>query len=728
MRKNYVLWLDESGKFENEQLAKKNKRKPSMIGGFLLEKKSAKTIDFDALILAEKNHAMDLDYLDKRDYVLPVLERMRDEYSGRQVFFENAEYAEEDSNRQLYLRIMAEGLVQLMQTLNAEHESVTLEVLIARRQDMTAHMSRRRIQEPEYVQVLEKCIESKKKERRIRLHKSSRLKIDVQPAHENPCLQLADFACNTRLTRDSMAFQDVKERVAGLYLDAYIFSLNEISSENYINRCLVQGHFADAIMELYTTLDTLNRKKYLKRIAQRMKNTAYRLVKSQMKQLNTDLVSYLAKEDDFEVGEKILKRMEAELIPCLESFNLPYQKLYFTLLIQLSDMFLREGDLISARRTLETCRNLQKSLGDCLEEVFSHYQLQEKEALLAINEFDFENGSRIMREACHSFQTILEAVEQDEFLRLRFSDIRSEYLGDALCMLLYAEMFLQRTYPERYPKLCELSDLALKQYPDEEGELERHRQYRSRIEAEQGNYRSALLWLILAKTERLEGNGVPSEDYPISDDIIYRFLEMVCNTEPKISCQYYLMYYLLIMAEAANVGDPFADQMHQILLKQERLCSISELREEPENPDYLEINIKSVQREISGISYHPMEVVFWKYASYLMKKDRLEAALSYYKKAALICFKYKNYNQLYITGIGIETERIYCMYCAGKKTFAEKAFTELLLRVNELLKTPLSEVTLTFVRSMKELLEASQLRTADPHPEKLWEASRKITY
>jgi GTP-binding protein EngB required for normal cell division len=237
---------------------------------------------------------------------------------------------------------------------------------------------------------------------------------------------------------------------------------------------------------------------------------------------------------------------------------------------------------MSARRTLETCRNVQKELGDCLEEVFSYYQLQEKEALLAINEFGFEHGSKIMKETCHSFRTILEAVERDEFLKLRFPDIRSEYLGDALCMLLYAEMFLQRTHPERYPKLCELSDLALKQYPDEEGELERHRQYRSRIEAEQGNYRSALLWLILAKTERLEGNGVPAEDSPISEDTIEQFLDMVCNTEPKISCQYYLMYYLLIMAEAANVGDPFADLMHRVLLKQERLCSISELKKELE--------------------------------------------------------------------------------------------------------------------------------------------------
>ena len=725
MRKQYELWLDESGTFEDEKKAKLTNRKPSLIGGFLLEKKIAETIDFDGLIDASRNHAMDLTNEDKKEYILPVLERMEKEYSARQVFFENAEYEEEDSNRQLYLRVMAEGLLQLMQTLNAEHESVVLEVLIARRQDMSAPVPRRRIQEQEYIRALEKCIEHKKKERKIRLNKYSQLKFEVRPAHTSQKIQLADFACNTRLTRDSAAFADVKNRVAALYLNAYLFSLSEIGSENYVKRCLAQGYFSDAIMELYTTLDRMDRKKYLNIIVKRMENTAYRLVKAQMKKLEAELVSYLAKEDDYEIGERILKRMEAELIPCLKVSGLPYLKLHFCLLLQMADMFLREGDLQSARRVLVNCRTVQKELGDSLEEVFSYYQLQEKEALLEINEFDFESGCKRMREVCSGFQTLMRAIEQDAFLGKRFVNIRSEYYGDALCMLLYAEMFLQRTYSERYAELCAFSDLAMKQYPKAEGELERHRQYRSRIEAEQGNYERALAWLILAKMEHVE---ILASDGPIQKAQILEFLNRVCNTEPVISCQYYLMYYVLIMTEAVYRDNVLADVMYQALAEQERLLKICGVRTEVVNLEYHEVNIRSVHREVTGISYHPVEVVFWKLASYYMQKGKYETALAHYRKATAICSKAENYSQMRIVGFGIEAERILCLYRAGKKQDAVKAAANLNLSIKEMMKLPLRKSTRDFVCRMEKFVTESQLSSQNPDPEKLWEAARMITY
>lgn len=108
-------------------------------------------------------------------------------------------------------------------------------------------------------------------------------------------------------------------------------------------------------------------------------------------------------------------------------------------------------------------------------------------------------------------------------------------------MKIYADMFLQREDTALYTQLCEASDLALKQYPQMQGELERHRQYRSHIEAETGNYKEALQWLIQAKLY---------EKREIDTAEICKFLQAVETTEYRISCRYYLMYYLVIMAEA----------------------------------------------------------------------------------------------------------------------------------------------------------------------------------
>ena len=45
MNKNFELWLDESGHFENQHELEGTTRKPSLIGGFLVEEEVADKID-----------------------------------------------------------------------------------------------------------------------------------------------------------------------------------------------------------------------------------------------------------------------------------------------------------------------------------------------------------------------------------------------------------------------------------------------------------------------------------------------------------------------------------------------------------------------------------------------------------------------------------------------------------------------------------------------------------
>ena len=116
MIKRYELWLDESGQFKQESELKEKNLKPSFVGGILVEKSMLGKIPFDEMIDENRNHAMNVTDSDKREYILPVLECLKDEYNARQVFFENADYEDDKSNRQLYLRIIAEGLLQLLQT------------------------------------------------------------------------------------------------------------------------------------------------------------------------------------------------------------------------------------------------------------------------------------------------------------------------------------------------------------------------------------------------------------------------------------------------------------------------------------------------------------------------------------------------------------------------------------------------------------------------------------
>lgn len=718
MAKKFELWLDESGKFEDDR-AKKVKENPSLIGGVLVEKDIVNNIEFEKLVSEDHNHATEMDKQEKKRYLLDTLEKVKEEYSGKLFYIENPNYIYEKSNRQLYLRMMAEGLLQLMQVLNAENESIELDVIIAQRQDVTAQGSQRRINEKEYVSLLQKYIDNKKKQNKILLHEKSKLSFYVDSAYRNQKLWLADYASHIRYRRNSALFKDSKARLQRLFSDAYLFTINEVSTSSYINRLLSNNMVADAIYEAFITTEKIDLNKELKKICDRMQKTSYRLVKSQLKQFAADIVSYAANEDDYEVGERLLKKINTEFIPMLKTRKFPYENCQFHILIQLIDMFLREGDIIAARQALEECKEVQQLFGNSLENVFSYYQIVEKEAVLLIDEFRYEEANELMGKTCKSYQNIMNAIVNDSNLKERFPNIKSEYFGDALCMKIYAEMFLQRKSPEKYEQLCEESNLALSQYPDSEGELERHRQYRSHIELEAGNYEEALQWLMKAKAYK---------DTSVEVIDIRDFIYSVDTTEYMISCQYYLMYYLLIMAEASRAGDLLADKMYDVVCEQNDFLKKSGILLENEQKDqFEEIDIRNAVPLASGISYHPLEIVHWKWASYHYYHKQYANAVPYYESAYKICFKYSNYDTMRITGLGILSEMICCLLEEDNKRLAISKYEILLNKINELLEKNLPNETKALLSQMYE--QAKEAMTEDGlNKEKIYQLSRRITY
>lgn len=698
----YQLWLDESGDFKDEAAKRSQRMKGSLVGGILVREEAAGKIPYGELISRGKNHATELSGSEKKEYVLPMLERLNEQFGAQEVFFENAEYEDSLSNRQLYLRIMAEGLLQLMLRLNAVNEDVQLKVLIARRQDADAPADiQQRIQEKEYIHAIQACIKRKKKERRLILHRASALSFHIGIANRTEKLQLADFACNTRLTRDSAAFRQERERLDKLYENAYIFSLSEISSETYINMCLTQGMLSDALIELYTTQDKLDRQEIIDLICDKMEKWSYRLMKSQLRQCGTKLVGLIAQEDDYEIGESMLKAINKELTPRFLSFGGNFAEFQFVILINLADMYLREGDILEARTVLDQCGQVHLRMGEQLEHLLSYYQLQEKLALYDIVSFQYEKAQKRLENTVESFQHIMEAVKGDKNLSGRFPNVESEYLGDALCMLLYAMMFRQRKNPHLYDEMRRYSDLAMGQYPANEGELERHRQYRSHIELEAGNLEAALGYLMQAKTY---------EAYErVTKGDIEKFLDAVAESEVTVSCQYYLMYFLLIMEAARRKRHPMADWMHQALQAQKRLYGIMEIpekgKEYPKEDFPNKINLVQVQEKATKIQYHPMEIVYWKYGSFLRQnteeRDR-KRARHYLRRAEELCFKYPEYLTMRITGLGIEGELIQLLCEDKKRQEAEKRKKDLERKMNEILELELDQGTRTFVRSLKE--------------------------
>ena len=644
----FELWLDESGDFKNEAKKRDRGKRPSLVGGILFPKKQLHQLSIRELIDSSLNHATELSGSQKVEYILPTLERLKG-YGAIEVFFENAAYEDCDTNRQLYLKIIAEGLLQLTQRLNSQYEDVCIHVLIARRQDRdsTDHAI---IQRSEYISALRACITKKISEHKAMFSSSTAFDFQIEIANQTDKLILADFACNTRLTRSSEAFREVRSRVDALYEDALVFTMSEVTSESFIKVSLTEGNIADAVIELFTTRDSLDIGKITNLIIAKMKTMSHRLVKAQLHQLESSIASLIFGESDYEAGERLLIRLNNLFVNRVIKNLFDAYRLSFTVLLLLSDMYLREGDIVNAKNALAMCEKAQKKTEESLESLFRYYQLQEKSALYEIDSFQYRKAWKRMQKCSKLFETILGAVSDNGGINGRYLKIRSEYYGDSLCMRIYAGMFLQSKEPVMYKKLCKLSDQALEQYPDTKGELERHRQYRSRIEAEAGNYSEAASWLMQAKMYQRPD---------LTEDNLIRFLNQICDSEEEISRRYYLMYYVIIMCLAQEHESEIADLLFCSLERQKRMRDefFALFRERQQQED-ISRELEKVKEYKTDILYHPVEIICWKYGKILCKRGKIKEGSFLLRKAVESSFRFDGYITMRVTGLCIASEAI----------------------------------------------------------------------
>lgn len=255
MQHEYELWLDESGSFirDNENKINNNYH-PSLVGGWLV-KNSIKINDLNKYIVSESNgnnyHASGMSSSEKNK-ILQAIDYLKNKCKAETVFFINKELIDVNDNGELYLRIMASGLLQLLQELNAKGESVKLSVIIARRIDVS-NMNKKVIENEEYKKTLNNYIKQKKAMKRITFSEDTEISFIVDTARKNVKLIMADYICNTKLTLSSRKFNDEeRKKINKIISSGYQFSLTEDTSENIIKQSLVKGNISDALFELVT--------------------------------------------------------------------------------------------------------------------------------------------------------------------------------------------------------------------------------------------------------------------------------------------------------------------------------------------------------------------------------------------------------------------------------------------------------------------------------------------
>ncbi len=743
MAREYELWLDESGKFENEKDNASDLEQfpkgfhPSLIGGWLVDYGKCNHSDFERFVISaptgDEHHAAGMNAGAGKRMILDGMKTVHETYGGRIVLFENKEL-KDYGNRELYLRLMASGLLQLLQELNATSESIKLHVIIARRMDMTA-ADNKEIEDKEYINMLGRYISAKKRVGHIRLHEDTEMSIAIDSARKDNRLKMADYVCNTELTLHSGKFSEKeKSFFADMTKDAFAYSFEENTTANIIEAELAQGNIADALVETVFNTKGSAFTKMLKTIGNKISTMGYRGAKVQLDQCTKEFTTYVYMEDDFERSEEFLAKTLDKVIPSFEKLNLPCERFKFSIELLLTDMFLREGDIEAAANEMKKCRTAEAALPASLENMLYYYQLIEKEALLCIDSFDFRKGAELMNGACEGFKGILECITLVDSLKKRYPNIISEYYGDALCMKIYAELFLQRFSPELYPSLKEDSDIALKQYGPHEGELERHRQYRSVIELQNGDFVTAAKWLLMTQPGKINMSSLET-DTPLTKNDFDAFLKSVITGEGKSARRYYLMYYVKIMAEAALANNDIADMMALALKDNPGIQDAEDIKDTASyrtdhGTQVSEQRVKSLDhviRPAKYVDYHPLEVNYWKQATYEFAGKKYAAAEKQYEKALKVCYTYSNYIQLAVIGFGIWSEYIVCLLDQGKERKAFSEYDKLLKKIERKKKSTSVPKINSFIKTIYDaLVSAKKDNMLDR--EKIWKASRMITF
>ena len=694
--REYELWLDESGSFmPDEQI--NTELIPSLVGGILIRKGALTEAEITAMtcVSGEEGfaHATDYKQEESRTVVLPALRNIC-EKGGKLVYFENRQRISNLNNRELYLRLLARGLVQLLQMIAKDGDFV-LDIYIALRVDVDRHSEI--ISDEEYIHKLKKYIIEDKEKGILAFADRSSVNISILSARRERRLQLADFACNSRLTRNSYKFDGIRSELRELFDDDYIFHFKVETSEQRVQAMLASGDVASALMELYVGYGEMDHDAVFFNIMGRFSHLSYRLKRLHLNRFVSEIVAYLRTETDFEQGEAIAKNILQELFPEIErqEGRLQTDEALFQMNAWLIDMYLREGDVLQARPVLDEMGRIIRSMNYRIENLKHLYLYNDRKALYEISCMEYERAVSTMDKSISVLNNMIDALSLDDSLHDYFGNegiIHSEMLGNAYCMKVYAEMFMQRSNKDLYAdQLRTDTELALKQY-HYEGELERNQQYRAHVEMVQGNYSDALNWLLATKQLEINGNGLKSAC------IVY--LEMALD-EDYLSRAFYLMYYIELMQEANEGG---ARELSEAMLQ--ALEIQGKMRDEFLTHDAYDTDIRSdsrsnpeIHRDIlrsildlgTGI-YHPLEVIHWKYALFLYQSGKgTKAFLEHFTWALNVC-KPQNPGQSYlllkVESLAISMDMLVCLSESQKnKGEYRKELKSTLVRAEEILKT-----------------------------------------
>lgn len=691
MRKEFYLYLDESGDFTNDrETAGKRNWSPSVIGGVLTENADLPS-KAKAIFSKHPFHGTD----ESPDAVFEKFQAI-EQLPLRFVFFSNQERIKVINNNLTYQNIIAEGIVQLMVKLMAMHGDIKLNIKIATRIIIGDNEKKESNKKYENVKLDEYVLRIK--ERLIMMGERQHIpdsiwNVTLGSAREQPDLMMADVVCNTYLTRKRKFMDKKYDQIRAVYHDqdrTWVFSVFQNTVLQLFRNAMSEGRIGEAITILCQSDKKQMIEQNLAEVEERLRTISGEELQVQYRFISALVEYYINVERNYSRSILLLNNILTCVIPMLEEIGRQtnmVENLRIDLNFYLLTAYTHSGNIEKSMECEQICDAMLNEDSNSLERIDYRIRYRNRKIINLINQFDFEGAGTECRE-------LIETCEEIKQLSNRIAGSEQTYLelGKAYSNQVQIISFLLRQKPELYPEAVILSDKAIREM---RGDLRQY-QYRAVLETEAGKYDRALLSLLVAAEVLSEDEVDFAREITKQDqELLDRFWQQMHDRIE--SHEYIIEGYVRLMAEGKAGGWEFADTMYAYFKDT--------------------VIYRELQKPIHDFR-HPYELIYWKLAFYLAQdRKKWREAVNNYNKALEICYKEQSELTLTYIGFAVELERLAFILKCGVAVGNYK--TELNRRFEELENQETSE-------SMKRLFKALNIKSNDWNH--YYDMSRKVTY
>lgn len=641
----FELYLDESGKFINEEQA----ISPSLIGGILVKKgdlniKLAQEMMKTVTEKVDGNyvHINDLAQKDKKlagTVAVNIMEGLRN-IPTNIVIFENNELLDFKDDKLLYLNIITEGIVNLLEKLSLEKsDTVELNIIAAVRRDLKVDDNKTVIELEEYSKRIKERIYMKFAEKDIFLSKNCKVNFELSSARKNSKLMLADVVCNTRLTRNSNKFNEEQKKTLERIFNSskYIFNVFRTNIQKKLSNLLIQNNIVDAIFLINEVDDEKTKKELISLIINNINTMPISNLKIQLELLSLKIKSLIDVQRNLLLCERFLLDLQENIIERIKVKGFIINKLKLDISLYLLTIYTHLGNNIKSKKQIEISSKEIKSISGSFEFLDYYYILKIREAIYYNTCFQNEKIIKVLTDAIEKYEKILQAIGSIE----EFETVKSDMLAKAVGTRLQAYISLitpnidEKLKQEYYEKAVKDSDYAINQF-SAESDKRRQYQYRCMLEISVGNVDKSIRYLMNVL-------GINEVDFD-------KFLE-VLDTISDFSKNFIIVNYLDVMQYAINNNNSLIGiKMYESFKNNNNIYN--------EYVGYFFENQNEVlfENNVKVIGIHPFEMIYWNLAKYF-KRNNKDLANVFYDKAIEICVEI-NEPAIYIVELAIEADKL----------------------------------------------------------------------